>query len=119
MTTYDKILVKINNFNFTKEEKKFLNEAYKFALTAHHNQKRPNGDDVIEHVLEVTNIVCDLNVDAITLASSLLHEIVELCDISNELIEKKFGQEVKVILDNLYLILLYATKIIMNLLLFI
>ncbi|MDD3895465.1 MAG: RelA/SpoT family protein [Bacilli bacterium] len=102
MTTYDKILVKINNFNFTKEEKKFLNEAYKFALTAHHNQKRPNGDDVIEHVLEVTNIVCDLNVDAITLASSLLHEIVELCDISNELIEKKFGQEVKVILDNLY-----------------
>lgn len=102
MTTYDKILVKINNFNFTKEEKKFINEAYKFALTAHHNQKRPNGDDVIEHVLEVTNIVCDLNVDAITLASSLLHEIVELCDISNELIEKKFGQEVKVILDNLY-----------------
>ncbi|MDD4706467.1 MAG: RelA/SpoT family protein [Bacilli bacterium] len=102
MTTYDKILVKINKLNFTNEEKDFINEAYKFALTAHDGQKRPNGDDVIEHVLQVTDIVCDLNVDAITLASSLLHETIELCDVSNEILEKKFGHEVKVIVDNLY-----------------
>lgn len=102
MTTFDKILFKIANLNFTDEEKSFINEAYNFALVTHDGQKRTSGESVIDHVLDVADIVCDLNVDAVTIASSLLHETIELGAISPEIIEKKFGLEVKIIVDNLY-----------------
>lgn len=101
MSTFENILKKIRESNFTNEEVDLVNDAYKFALTAHDGQKRKNDEDVITHVLAVTEIVSDLNVDAVTLASSLLHETVVLCDISNDIIEKKFGYDIKVIVDNL------------------
>ena len=43
----------------------------------------------------------DLNVDAITIIAALLHETYSLSDISLDIIENKFGETVKIIIDNL------------------
>ncbi len=92
---------KLTKLNFSKEELAKIEEAYKFAVKAHDGQKRLNGEDVIDHVLTVTNIVIDLNSDSVAIIAALLHETVTLSDISNEIIEKKFGTDVKIIVDNL------------------
>ena len=92
---------KLTKLNFSKEELAKIEEAYKFAVKAHDGQKRLNGEDVIDHILTVTNIVADLNSDSVAIMAALLHETVTLSDISNEIIEKKFGTDVKIIVDNL------------------
>ncbi len=101
MNTIENIIEKAKQNGFKEEEINLVNEAYVFAKKAHAGQMRKNGEELIDHVLEVTSIVSDLSVDAVTLASSLLHETVVLSDISSDIIEAKFGREVRVIVDNL------------------
>ena len=102
MCTFKQLSTKIKELNFTEEEIHLVNEAYKFAERAHKGQKRLNGDDQILHSLTVANIVCDLKVDATTIAAALLHETVSKSNISFDLIEKKFGLDIKIIIENLY-----------------
>lgn len=83
------------------EELKKIEEAYNFALEVHKNQKRLNGDEVITHIIEVTNIVNDLNVDATTIIASFIHEVLNNDLVSIEEIEEKFGNEVATIVNSL------------------
>ena len=92
--TYDELYAKLKNNIKKEEELDLINEAYLFAKEKHKGRKRLNGDDYMSHMLEVTNILLDLNVDYITLVCALLHETVNhgKTDISE--IEEKFGKEV-------------------------
>lgn len=99
---FKKLTKKINELNFTEEEINLINKAYKFASNAHKDQKRRNGDTLINHCLTVANIVCDLKVDAITIAAAILHETVSQSDVSFEIIKQKFGEDIKIIIENLY-----------------
>ncbi len=101
MYTIEYILKKSKENEFTIEELETIKEAYKFAKKAHEGQKRKNGEDQIIHSLTVAGITADLNVDATTIIAALLHETVYLSNISLELIETKYGSQVKIIIDNL------------------
>lgn len=92
--TYDELYEKIKKFIKTQEELDMINKAYGFALEKHGDKKRLNGDPYITHPLEVANILCDLNVDAVTIACALLHETVNHTDATIEEIREEFGDEV-------------------------
>ena len=92
--TYDELYEKVKLFIKKEEELAVIDKAYQFALEHHKNKKRANGDDYISHPLEVANIVLDLNVDYITIASALIHETVNHGGATQEDIHKNFGEEI-------------------------
>jgi len=77
-----------------------VEKAYHFAEKAHEGQKRKSGEPYFMHPLIVSGILAGLMLDAPTIAAGLLHDTVEDCDeVTLEVIEKEFGQEVALLVD--------------------
>lgn len=93
---YEKIKLNIQDTN----ELLKIKEAYQFALEHHKGMKRLTGEDFITHPLQVTNIVNELNVDAITIEAALLHEILNNSNIELEELKEKFGDTVATIVES-------------------
>lgn len=98
--TFEELYEKIKlNIQDTEELLK-IKEAYKFALERHKGMKRLTGEDFINHPLQVTNIVNDLNVDAITIEAALLHEVLDNGETEVEELKEKFGDTVATIVES-------------------
>jgi GTP pyrophosphokinase len=82
-----------------KADLKLIERAYQYAAESHHDQFRASGERFIEHPLEVARILADLNMDTTTIVAALLHDVVEDTPLSNEEIEKEFGEETAHIID--------------------
>jgi len=93
---YEKIKLNIQDTN----ELLKIKEAYQFALEHHKGMKRLTGEDFITHPLQVTNIVNELNVDAITIEAALLHEILNNSNIELAELKEKFGDTVATIVES-------------------
>lgn len=76
-----------------------VEKAFKFAWNAHQGQKRVSGEDYIHHPLGVAKILADLQIDAVTISASFLHDVVEDTDIKLEELEKEFGKEIAMMVD--------------------
>lgn len=76
-----------------------LNRAYVFSMKAHGSQKRASGDPYFSHPLEVAGILTDMKLDADTIATALLHDVVE--DTGADIGELKdiFGDKVAELVD--------------------
>ena len=92
--TYDELYDKVKKFIKKDSELEVINKAYGFALDKHSGKFRRNGDAYITHPLEVANILCDLNVDYITIACALLHETVNHSETTITEIRDEFGDEI-------------------------
>ncbi len=93
---YEKIKINIKD----TDELALIKKAYNFALKKHEGKKRLNGEDFITHPLNVANIVSDLNVDSVTIISSLLHEVMNDGETTKEELKALFGEEVATIVDS-------------------
>ena len=78
-----------------------LLRAYRFSETAHLGQKRLSGENFISHCVEVAKILADLQLDTVTVASGLIHDIVEDTNVSVAEIDSIFGSEIAQIVDGL------------------
>lgn len=78
-----------------------LARAYRFSEKAHLGQTRRNGDPYVTHCVEVAKILAELQLDSITVASGLIHDVVEDTANSVEDVEREFGREVAQIVDGL------------------
>jgi len=76
-----------------------LNRAYVFAMKAHGTQKRASGDPYFSHPLEVAGILTELKLDGNTIATALLHDVVEDTVATIPEIEELFGQKVAELVD--------------------
>lgn len=76
-----------------------VQEAYGIAHNAHNGQKRISGEEYIHHPLGVAKILAELQIDAVTISASLLHDVVEDTDFSLEELEKQFGKEIAMLVD--------------------
>lgn len=78
-----------------------LARAYRFSEKAHAGQTRRNGDPYVTHCVEVAKILAELQLDSITVASGLIHDVVEDTAFSVEDVEREFGREIAQIVDGL------------------
>ncbi|NUQ12361.1 MAG: bifunctional (p)ppGpp synthetase/guanosine-3',5'-bis(diphosphate) 3'-pyrophosphohydrolase [Gemmatimonadaceae bacterium] len=78
-----------------------LARAYRFSAAAHEGQFRKNGDPFVTHCVEVAKILADLQLDSITVAAGLIHDVVEDTAVTIEEVEKAFGPEMTQIVDGL------------------
>lgn len=85
----------------SSSDQKLIREAYEFAETAHHGQKRKSGADYIVHCLHVAKTLAEIGMDTKTLVASILHDVPEDTEITLAEIEKKFGGEVVYLIDGI------------------
>ena len=76
-----------------------VEQAYEFAAIQHDGQFRMSGEPYIEHPLNAALYLADLKQDSATLAATLLHDVIEDCNLSKEELEEKFGAEVSQLVD--------------------
>jgi guanosine-3',5'-bis(diphosphate) 3'-pyrophosphohydrolase len=82
-------------------DQELLLRAYRFSEAAHLGQKRLSGQNFVSHCVEVAKILADLQLDTVTVASGLIHDVVEDTAVSVEEIEREFGKEIAEIVDGL------------------
>jgi GTP pyrophosphokinase len=84
-----------------KADEALLNRAYVYAMKAHSHQKRASGDPYFSHPLEVAAILTDLRLDDATIATALLHDVIEDTEATRAEIDQLFGQEIGALVDGL------------------
>ncbi len=82
-------------------DQELLARAYRFSEKAHEGQKRLSGDAYVNHCVEVAKILIDLQLDSVTVASGLIHDVIEDTDVTLQDVEREFGREVCEIVDGL------------------
>ena len=92
-TTYENLKEKLEYID-SVEELKIIEKAYLFANEKHKGRVRKNGESYISHPLNVALILCDLNVDYVTIASALMHECINHAETTYEEIVELFGEEI-------------------------
>lgn len=78
---------------------RLIADAFAFAQEAHGEQKRESGEPFVSHPLGVAEILVSLQMDDITVAASLLHDVVEDTEVTLEEIQERFGPEVAALVD--------------------
>ncbi len=82
-------------------DRDILARAYRFSERAHTGQTRRSGEPFVSHCVEVAKILADLQLDTVTVASGLIHDVVEDTEVSVADVEREFGREVASIVDGL------------------
>ena len=86
----------------SSKEKKIIYESLVIAYNSHDGQKRKSGEPYVYHPIEVAKIVTkDIGLDYISVASALLHDVVEDTDVTLEDLDQSVGQEISKIVDGL------------------
>lgn len=76
-----------------------VERAYNYAVKAHDGQKRVSGEDYIVHPVEVAKILAELNMDNITIAAGILHDVIEDTKCTYEDCKNLFGEEIAMLVD--------------------
>jgi GTP pyrophosphokinase len=84
-----------------KLDRELLLRAYRFGEAAHRGQVRNSGDPYITHSVEVAKILAALQLDSITVASGLLHDVIEDTHLTLADVDAEFGGEIAGIVDGL------------------
>ena len=82
-------------------DEELLARAYRYSEAAHRGQTRNSGEPYVTHCVEVAKILAELQLDTTTVASGLIHDVVEDTKITVEDVEAEFGKEIAAIVDGL------------------
>lgn len=72
----------------------WLKKAFDFAQKAHEGQKRASEEPYFSHVFEVSKILAEYGMDTKTVIAGLLHDTIEDTQVTEEEMEKEFGEDV-------------------------
>ncbi|MEE9364877.1 MAG: RelA/SpoT family protein [Cellulophaga sp.] len=97
-----KELLRISYQTLTNGDKKLIRSAFDVAVDAHKTQRRKSGEAYIFHPIAVAKIVAsEIGLDGVSIASALLHDVVEDTEYTLDDIERLFGETVARIVDGL------------------
>lgn len=97
-----KELLRISYQTLSDDDKKLIRSAFEIAVDAHKEQRRKSGEAYIFHPIAVAKIVAsEIGLDATSIASALLHDVVEDSDYTLDDIDRMFGETVARIVDGL------------------
>jgi len=90
--TFEDLLRKANYLG--EGDVALLTKAFETASRAHLDQNRLSGEKYIQHPLEVADILAGLQLDGETLATAILHDVVEDTYITAADLERDFGPDI-------------------------
>ena len=86
----------------SSKEKKVIYQSLVIAFKGHDGQMRKSGEPYIHHPIEVAKIVAkDIGLDYISIASALLHDVVEDTDVTFKDLNESVGNEISRIVNGL------------------
>ncbi len=89
---------KIHSYD-PKADTGLIDAAYVLAMKAHGSQKRDNGDPYITHPVAVADILAGYRLDTASIATGLLHDVIEDTPVKLSEIEGRFGREIAALVD--------------------
>ncbi len=98
-------LLAVCHKNLRKVNDDLITRAFEMSVEAHKHDLRSSGEPYFGHPFEVAMVVAkEIALDDVSVASALLHDVVEDTDIDIDIIRKEFGDTIAEIVDG-------ATKI--------
>jgi GTP pyrophosphokinase len=95
-------LIKISKRNLTEEDIDLIRRAFDLANEAHSKMRRRSGEPYFTHPIAVAQIVAkEIGLGSKSIASALLHDVVEDTDYTLEDIERLFGTTIARIIEGL------------------
>jgi len=80
--------------NSPEADLSIIDRAYVFSARVHDGQVRLSGEPYLSHPLEVAGILAEMNLDPVSIAAGLLHDVIEDTHATPEEIDQMFGTEV-------------------------
>ena len=93
MLSFENLLGSVRSYN-PDTDADLLHRAYEFSALEHAGQIRRSGEQYITHPLEVAHLVAEMHLDDVTIAASLLHDVVEDTLTTIENVRGLFGAEI-------------------------
>jgi len=93
MIRFEDLVEKVRGYS-PDADVELLRRAYVFSAMEHKGQVRHSGEPYLVHPLEVADILADMRLDHVAVASGLLHDVVEDTLTTIERIDELFGTEV-------------------------
>lgn len=84
----------MKKIEIVKNESPIIAKAYEFAKRAHEGQRRVSGELYFNHCVATAQNLLDWQLDEPTIASGLLHDIIEDTNVTLEEVKNIFGEEV-------------------------
>ena len=100
MIRIEDVIAKVER-NRPEAEIDLIRRAYLFSALHHKGQKRASGEPYLVHPLEVADILADMRLDAVSVSTGLLHDVVEDTLVDLETIKAYFGDEITSLVDGL------------------
>jgi len=95
---FEQLLAKVAE-NRPHDDLEIIRKAYEFSLQHHAGQMRASGEPYLIHPLEVAIVLADLKLDSTAIAAGLLHDAIEDTPVTNEDIQREFGDQVAHIVE--------------------
>ncbi|MGB6153534.1 MAG: RelA/SpoT family protein [Pricia sp.] len=97
-----KELLRISYQHLSDDDKRLIRAAFEVAVDGHKTQRRKSGEAYVFHPIAVAKIVAsEIGLDATSIASALLHDVVEDTEYTLDDIERMFGETIARIVDGL------------------
>lgn len=71
-----------------------VERAYIYSAKVHEGQTRLSGEPYLAHCLEVAMILTEMNLDSVSVAAGLLHDVLEATNVSVDSVREVFGEEI-------------------------
>ncbi len=94
----EELLARINSYT-EDPNLDLVKKAYHFAKEAHQEQKRVSGEPFVTHPVNVAEIMSGLELDVISIAAALLHDVVEDTPVTAEELREEFGSEIELLVN--------------------
>ncbi len=82
-----------------KADTALIDAAYVLAMQAHGQQRRDNGDPYFTHPVAVADILAGYRLDTASIATGLLHDVIEDTPVKLPDIQQRFGKEIADLVD--------------------
>src|SRR3989441_1090274 len=100
MVRIEEICEKVRR-NHPQADLNLLRRSYFFSAREHRGQRRASGEAYLVHPLEVANILADMRLDAVSVSTGLLHDVVEDTLADATTVRQYFGEEVAHLVEGL------------------
>jgi GTP pyrophosphokinase len=95
---YQDLILRVKKYH-PSDDVTMIAKAYQVAYEAHAAQVRKSGEPYIVHPLNVGIILADLELDKETIIAGLLHDVVEDTAMTEEELQREFGEDVALLVD--------------------
>ena len=95
---YQRLISHVRKYH-PSDDISMIEKAYRTASEAHKEQIRKSGEPSIIHPLNVAIILAELELDKETIVAGLLHDVVEDTIMTEEDLQREFGNDVALLVD--------------------